>query len=82
MPLADNGEVVLNTLVVDVLVLLHVGHLDLLGSRGSGRLGKGAKGSLDGSSLCVCYRKDIIENAYTLGAHSTSDQDEGKQAAK
>jgi hypothetical protein len=57
LPLADNGEVVLNTLVVDVLVLLHVGHLDLLGSRGSGRLGKGAKGSLDGSSLFVLSQR-------------------------
>jgi len=51
LPLANNGKVVLNALVVDVLILFQVGDLNLLGRRGGGRLGKGAKGSLDGSSL-------------------------------
>jgi hypothetical protein len=50
LPLSDDGEVVLNALVVDVLVLLEVGHLDLAG-RASGGLGEGADRSLDGSSL-------------------------------
>jgi len=51
LPLADNGKVILDALVVDVLVLLEVGHLDLAGSASTGSLGKGADGSLDGSSL-------------------------------
>lgn len=49
MPLFDNGQVILNALVVDVLVLLKVGDLDLA----SGSLGKGAERSLDGSSLSM-----------------------------
>jgi hypothetical protein len=47
--LSDNGEVILDALVVDVLVLLKVGHLDLTG-RAGGSLCKGAERSLDGSS--------------------------------
>lgn len=31
LPLSDNGQVILDALVVDVLVLLKVGDLDLVG---------------------------------------------------
>ena len=60
LPLADNGEVVLNTLVVDVLVLLQVGHLDLASSASAGSLGKGANGSLDGSSLNIIFYRCVV----------------------
>ena len=55
LPLSDDGQVVLNTLVVDVLISLKVGHLDLAG-RASGGLSKGAKGSLDSRSLTMWGR--------------------------
>ena len=56
LPLSDHSQVVLDALVVDVLVLLKVGHLDLAGRVG-GSLRKGAERSLDGGGLCRWKKK-------------------------
>ncbi len=64
LPLSDDGQVVLDTLVVDVLISLKVGHLDLAG-RASGSLGKGAKGSLDGSRLYSREKRKRMNSEHT-----------------
>jgi hypothetical protein len=51
LPLSDDSEVILDALVVDILVLLKVGHLDLAGRRSNSSLRERAEGCLDGSRL-------------------------------
>ena len=59
MPLSDNSQVILDALVVDVLVLLKVGDLNLATSGG---LRKGTERCLDGSRLSMKKNRGRFES--------------------